>query len=99
MVAIRQIVATPEYVKNYQRLSKEMQKIVDTKIKQLVSNAAHPSLQTHRLKRAKAEDVWGCYISFSKRLIYQYKDGKIYLWDVGEHSIVERIHLRNFQVY
>ena len=98
MAITRQIIATPDYIKSYQRLSKQTQKIVDTKIKRLVSNAAHPSLQTHRLKRAKAENVWGCYISFSKRLIYQYKDGKIYLWDVGEHSIVEQIHLRTFQV-
>ena len=95
---VAQIIATPDYVKNYQRLSKQMQMIVDGKIKQLVSNAGHPSLKTHRLKRAKAEGVWNCYITFSKRLIYQYKNGKIYLWDVGEHSIVERIHLRNFQV-
>ncbi len=94
----KQIIATPSYTKNYQRLSSQMRKIVDAKIDQLITNPAHPSLKTHRLKRARAEGVWGLYISFNKRLIYQCIGARIYLHDIGEHSIVERVHLRNFQV-
>src|SRR5947209_7738107 len=84
-----QVIATPGFLKAYQRLSLQMQRIVDSKIEQLVSNPAHPSLQAHRLRMAKADKVWSCYISINKRLLYQYKDGKIYLWDVGEHAIVD----------
>jgi len=95
MLSKTQIIATPSYVKGYRRLTNQMRKIVDAKIEQLISNPAHPSLQVHRLRRAKA-DVWSAYISFNKRLIYQRVEGKIYLHEVGEHAIIERVHLRGF---
>ncbi|GAC1457594.1 MAG: hypothetical protein PVS3B3_31680 [Ktedonobacteraceae bacterium] len=90
------IVATKDFQHAYKQLGPRMQKIVDKKIRCLATNYTYPSLQAHRLKQARAENVWICYITITKRLLYQYKNGSIYLWDVGEHSIVERVHLRNF---
>lgn len=93
-----QIITTQNFLKAYQRLPPKMRRIVNTKIKLLAINPAHPGLQAHRLQRANAEDVWSCRISFNKRMIYQKRDGAIYLHDIGEHSIVDRVHLRNFKV-
>jgi mRNA-degrading endonuclease YafQ of YafQ-DinJ toxin-antitoxin module len=81
----------------YKQLPSHMQRKVNYKIQQLVENPAHPSLQVHRLRQAREKNVWICYISITKRLLYQYKDGTIYLWDVGEHAVVERIHQRRFK--
>ena len=90
------VVVTSGFQQAYRQLSPRMRKIIDSKIQQLRMNPAHPSLQAHRLRKARSENVWICYISINKRLLYQNKDNTIYLLDVGEHSIVERIHLRRF---
>lgn len=91
------IITTHDFRESYRRLSPRIQRIVDKKIRQLANNHAHPSLQAHRLHQAKAKNVWICYISITKRLMYQYRNGTIYLWDVGEHAIVERVHQRRFK--
>ncbi|MEO8972836.1 MAG: hypothetical protein ABI406_14705 [Ktedonobacteraceae bacterium] len=85
------IVFTHEFRRAYKHLPRKMQKIVDDKIVQLSSNPAHPSLQVHKHRQGKAEHLWICYISMNNRLLYQYKDGSIYLRNVGNHNIVERI--------
>ncbi len=87
------IIATQNFRRAWRGLTPQMQRIVASKISQLAENPAHPSLQKHRLRQAKGADIWICYISINKRLLYQYKDGTIYLWDVGEHSIVDKAHL------
>ncbi len=91
------VIETPSFQQAYRQLSPRIQKIVDNKIEQLLKNQAHPSLQAHRLRQARAKGVWICYISITKRLLYQYKDSAIYLLDVGEHCVVERIHQRRFE--
>jgi mRNA-degrading endonuclease RelE of RelBE toxin-antitoxin system len=91
-----EVIAMPSFLDAYKRLTPQVQKIVDNKIDQLASNPYHPSLQAHRLHQAKADNIWICYISINKRLLYQCKDGKIYLWDAGEHSVVERVRQRRF---
>jgi mRNA-degrading endonuclease RelE of RelBE toxin-antitoxin system len=91
-----QVIATRAFLEAYQQLPLRVQSIIDSKIEQLARNPSHRSLQAHKLHRVKGENVWSCYISINKRLLYQYKNGKIYLWYVGEHVIVERAHLRRF---
>jgi mRNA-degrading endonuclease YafQ of YafQ-DinJ toxin-antitoxin module len=90
------VIATRSFRDAYKRLPAHVRKMVDNTIDLLASNPYHPSLQAHRLHQAKAEDVWSCYVSINKRLLYQYKDGNIYLWDVGEHSVIERVRQRRF---
>lgn len=91
-----QVIATPSFLEKYQQMSPRMQRLINRKIDRLAKNPSHRSLQAHRVRRAKGENVWSCYISINKRLLYQYKDSTIYLWEVGEHAIVERAHLRRF---
>src|SRR5438876_11669081 len=90
------VFTTPMFLESYGRLPERIRSIVDSKIERLARNPAHRSLQAHKLRQAKGKNIWSCYISINKRLLYQYKDGKIYLWNVGEHSVVERAHLRHY---
>lgn len=90
------VIATRSFRDAYKRLPERVQKMVDSTIDLLASNPYHPSLQAHRLRQAKADNIWSCYISVNKRLLYQCKDGNIYLWDAGEHSVVERVRQRRF---
>lgn len=92
----RRIIKTSTFRAAYVRLPLRVQKIVEGKIRLLAENPAHPSLQAHRLHQMKTQKVWICYISITKRLLYQCKDNAVYLWDVGEHSVVERVRQTRF---
>lgn len=91
-----QVVETSRFNCAYKQLTPQTQRKVDRKVKQLAENPAHPSLQVHRSRQAYEKNVWICYISITQRLVYQYQDGTIYLWDVGEHAIVDRLHQHRF---
>lgn len=61
---------------------------VERTISILLANPAHPSLQAHRLLQA-GENIWGCYVTFHRRLIYRREDGGVLtLLGVGEHDLV-----------
>lgn len=86
----RRIIRTQAFRAAYAQLPTGVRKVVEEKIRLLVENPAHPSLQVHRLHHIRTQKVWICYISMNRRLLYQYKDDAVYLRDVGKHSIVER---------
>lgn len=88
---------TPAFLASYRRLPKRVRVLVDEKIELLSRNPAHRSLQAHKLRQVKSDTLWGCYVSINKRLLYQIKNGMIFLWDVGEHSIIDHIHRRRFE--
>ncbi len=77
-------------------LSPSMREIVSRKVRLLVEDPSYPSLQTHRLNQVKSKDIWDCYISDSMRLLYEIKEGCLYLWNLGAHGIVDKVHLREF---
>ncbi len=86
---------TVNFRQAWKRLTPQMQRIVRNKIDLLVENPSHPSLNAHRLRQVR-EAIWVCYISNSMRLLYEYKADTLYLWDLGNHSVVDRVHLRRF---
>jgi len=74
-----------------------MQRLVAEKIDYLKQNPAHPSLKVHRVLRVRNRKIWICYIGDSLRLLYQPRADGIYLWDIGAHEVVDRIHKRRFK--
>lgn len=91
-----QVVVTHEYHQAYRQLPTKLQKIVDARIELLHSNLAHPSLRIHRHRKARDKNVWICYINKAIRLLFQIKNGSIYLWNVGTHRIEDRINVAHF---
>ena len=92
------IVFTKRFRQAWKQLPFHTRKIVQNKIRQLAENPMYPSLQSHRLRQANTENMWVAYISVNQRLLYQHKGETIYLFDVGEHSVVERVRQRNFDL-
>jgi addiction module RelE/StbE family toxin len=90
-------IETAEYQDDYQELERRERKKVAEKIQFLSKNPAHPSLKVHPVKKAKGGKIWECYISDKLRLLYQIKDGILYLLSVGRHIIIDRVHLRRFK--
>ena len=74
-----------------------MQQLVAEKINYLKQNPAHPSLNVHRVLRVTSRKMWICYVGDSLRLLYQPQSDAIYLWDIGPHEVVDRIHRRRFK--
>jgi mRNA-degrading endonuclease YafQ of YafQ-DinJ toxin-antitoxin module len=92
-----QVISTETFQQTFSYLSPQMQKITMRKIRLLAQHPHHPSLQPHRVQQCK-EDLWIGYISMSVRLLYQYERNTLYLHEVGSHVIVDRVHLRSFNV-
>jgi len=59
------------------------------KIELLISNPRHPSLQSHRVNRARGK--WECYFTNIHRIIYEPANNEIRLWKIGDHTIIDRV--------
>lgn len=91
------VLTTDAFERGLSQLSHSMQAIAMKKIRLLAENPKHPSLNTHRIRQIKADvHIWDCYITESIRLLYEVRDGMLYLWDLGKHAIVDNVHLRSF---
>jgi mRNA-degrading endonuclease YafQ of YafQ-DinJ toxin-antitoxin module len=91
------IVLTNRFRRNWEYLSVQARRIVATKVALLAENQCHPSLHVHRIRRSD-KNIWECYVSATLRLLYQQREGQLWLWDVGGHAVVERAYLRNFSM-
>jgi mRNA-degrading endonuclease RelE of RelBE toxin-antitoxin system len=92
----KRIVCMEKFSRSLKRLSKPRQELAGEKIDFLKQNPAHPSLKVHRVQRVKDRKLWICYIGDSLRLLYQTQADAIYLWDIGPHVIIDRVHERRF---
>jgi len=92
----KRIVFTGKFSRSLKRLSKPMQQFVKEKIDILKQNPAHPSLKAHRVLRVKNRKMWICYIGDSLRLLYQFQADTIYLWAIGAHVLIDRVHERSY---
>jgi len=90
------ILVSEDFVRMLDSLSFSMRDIVRRKIRLLAENPRHPSLNVHPLHQVKERDIWDCYISDSMRLLYEIEEGKLHVWDLGSHAIVDKVHLRGF---
>src|SRR5437899_2725594 len=73
--------------------------VVGRKVRLLAEDPTHPSLKTHRLHQVKDKNIWDCSVTDSERLLYELKDGALYLWDLGSHAVVDKVHLRSFAAH
>ncbi len=94
---IIQVATTDTFRQTFAALTPQMRRVVKRKIRLLVQQPHHPSLQSHRVQQCR-EDVWIGYVSMSVRLLYCYEKNMLYLYAVGPHAIVDRVHQRTFSM-
>src|SRR5207302_1776959 len=68
------------------KLSGDEQKAVKTAAFDLQLNAAHPSLQFHKLEKAKDRRFWSVRVNSDVRLIVHRTDSSLLLCYVGHHD-------------
>lgn len=92
---MRELIICDDFVTGLGSLSTELKKQALRRIRFLAENPAHPSLNAHKLQRVDG-NYWECYITMSHRLIYEPLSDEIRLWRIGDHQLVDRVHLLSF---
>lgn len=92
-----EVLLSPEAVDSLGALPTELRHQSSEKLNLLATNPFHPSLNAHRLTGLKnVHDKWECYINLSYRIIYDLGEGELRIWDIGDHSIVDRARNMSF---
>ena len=83
------LIPDKHFVKNYKKLTTQLQKQIDDKLIRLAENPNHPSLRTKRIQGT--ERLFESSVNMDVRLIWHYEGDKlIILLDVGHHDILKR---------
>lgn len=88
------IIVSDEFLNALDVLPADLKERALQKIGLLAQNPAHPSLNAHKLNRVPGK--WECYITENHRLIFEPGSDEIRLWKIGDHTVVDRVHLLSF---
>lgn len=79
------LVFTKPFVKDYEKLPKNIQDNVDRKLKFLLRDIQYPSLRVKKV-RGYDDDVWEGSITMKYRFFFRITEDKYILLRVGTHS-------------
>ena len=84
-----QVVYTPGFIRQYNKLSKPLREEVREKISLFQQDPQHPFLKTHKLK-GKMRHQWSFSVNYKYRIVFEY-DSKtvVALLFVGNHDIYQ----------
>ncbi len=81
-----EIIYADEFVKEFKRLSKAIQKRALKQELLFKTNPLHPSLNTEKLS-PKVKQLWSIRVDRKYRIIYRYHgDTRVYFITIGEHD-------------
>lgn len=73
-----------EFLKSFEKLPKETQKIHQTKEKIFSSEPLHSIL---RMPKIRELDCWAFLVTYKVRVIFSFKNGNAFLINIGDHSL------------
>lgn len=76
----------PQFLRQYKKLSSDLQNDVKRCIDALQQDPEHPFLKTHKLK-GKLSPFWSCSVNFSYRIVFERTENEIILLMVGDHDV------------
>ena len=82
------IIQGDDFEKGYLKLSQNVQKQTDVKLRLLVANLRHPSLRIKKVRRA--QDIYEGSINMHYRFLFQITSTAYILLRVGKHDILEK---------
>ena len=84
------ILYLPKFVRLYQRLPKEIQKLAEKKEIIFRQNPFDSRLKTHKL-HGLLKGFWSFYINFEYRIIFEFVDeNTVRFYSVGKHDIYQQ---------
>ncbi|MFH1837927.1 MAG: hypothetical protein ABH808_00285 [Candidatus Kuenenbacteria bacterium] len=79
---------TETFKKGYKKLSQQIQKITDKKLRIFIKNPYHPSL---RVKKIRGHlNIWEASITMNYRFTFQKEKDEIILRNIGAHKILSK---------
>lgn len=90
-----EVLMTQDFDLAFQQLQPQKREIVKRKIRYLLTDPSHSSLNVHRIKQA-GENIWECYIDQGMRLLYEIRQSTLRLWYLGGHVLVDRARKLSF---
>ncbi len=77
----------PSFVRQYKKLSTDLQEEIKEKINLLKDDPIHSFLKIHKLK-GKLSGFWSCSVNYKYRMIFEYEsENAITLLVVGDHGV------------
>lgn len=84
------ILYTPEFRRDYKKLSQVLKELVRRKGKIFEQDPFHPLLRTHKLSGA-LHDLWSFSVDYRTRVIFIFRaQGEVELLRVGDHSVYRK---------
>ncbi|MEK7167040.1 MAG: hypothetical protein AAB732_01335 [Patescibacteria group bacterium] len=77
---------TKVFKKEYQKLSQQVQKITDKKLKLFIKNPHHPSLRAKKIRGSL--NIWEASITMNYRFTFQKEKNEIILRNIGAHKLL-----------
>ncbi|PIV31725.1 type II toxin-antitoxin system mRNA interferase toxin, RelE/StbE family [Candidatus Wolfebacteria bacterium CG02_land_8_20_14_3_00_37_12] len=78
---------TPHFEKQFNKLSKNIQRIAIRKILLFENNPLYSSLNTHKLK-GELSTFWSFYINNNFRVLFRFlKNNEVIYYDIDNHDI------------
>jgi mRNA-degrading endonuclease RelE of RelBE toxin-antitoxin system len=81
------LVVTHSFIRDYQALPEQLQKVVDSKLALLISNPRHPSLRLKKMQDPR--NIWEGRITKGYRLTFQWQEDSFILRRLGTHDILK----------
>lgn len=83
------IFLSPQFEKNYKKIPREIQLLLQKKEKFFRINPYHPSLKTHKLS-GKLKKILSFSINYHYRVVFRFVEKDVVIfYDVGTHSIYQ----------
>lgn len=83
------IVYTPSFLRQYRKLSNNLQAEVREKIALFQQDSRHASLRTHKLQ-GSLQGTWSFSVNYRYRIVYEYDSKDIVaLLKVGDHDVYQ----------
>ena len=77
---------TKNFVQEYRKLPKQIQRLADKQLETLLSNPQHPSLGIKKMQDPRR--IWECRVTASYRFTFQIEHDLYILRKVGTHDML-----------
>jgi mRNA interferase RelE/StbE len=78
---------TKTFIRDYQKLPRDLQETIDKQLALLLSNQRHPSLNIKKMNDSRG--IWEGRVTYSYRFTFQIEDDVFVLRRVGTHDTLK----------
>lgn len=85
-----EIFYSPQFMREYQKLSVEVKEKAKKKEKIFRQNPFDLGLKTHKLK-GRLDEFWAFSVNYRYRIIFKFQDNSVRFYIIGDHSLYKKL--------